>query len=73
MSWVIRIIIYHYHVLSWPKLGLELKFHDFGTFDGFGKRKQDSCFISIDCGTVCDISNFDNQIDHDFYSTGGSP
>ena len=44
------------HVLSWPKLGLEPKFHDPGTFGGFGKRghthrhtdRQDSCFISID-------------------------
>ena len=39
--------------LSWPKLGLEPKFHDPGTFGGFGKREhtdiQDSCFISIDC------------------------
>ena len=26
------------YVLSWPKLGLEPKFHDPGTFDGFGKR-----------------------------------
>ena len=38
--------------LSWPKLGLEPKFHDPGTFGGFGKREQthtqDSCFISID-------------------------
>ena len=40
------------HVLSWPKLGLKPKFHDPGTFGGFGKRghtnRQDSCFISID-------------------------
>ena len=40
------------HVLSWSKLGLEPKFHDPGTFGGFGKREhtdiQDSCFISID-------------------------
>ena len=42
------------HVLSWPKLGLEPKFHDPVTFGGFGKRyhtqtdRQDSCFISID-------------------------
>ena len=39
-------------VLSWPKLGLEPKFHEPGTFDGFRKReqthRQDSCFISID-------------------------
>ena len=38
--------------LSWPKLGLEPKFHDPGTFGGFGKHghtnTQDSCFISID-------------------------
>ena len=26
------------HVLSWPKLGLEPKFHDPWTFGGFGKR-----------------------------------
>ena len=26
------------HVLSWSKLGLEPKFHDIGTFGGFGKR-----------------------------------
>ena len=46
------------HVLSWPKLGLEPKFHDPGTYGGFGKRgqthrqthRQDSCFISIDLG-----------------------
>ena len=39
-------------VLSWPKLGLETKFQDPGTFGGFGKQghtdRQDSCFISID-------------------------
>ena len=46
------------HVLSWPKLGLEPKFHDPGTFSGFGKRgqththRQDSCFISIDSVTL---------------------
>ena len=28
------------HVLSWPKLGLEPKFHDPGSFGGFGKRGQ---------------------------------
>ena len=28
------------HVLSWPKLGLEPKCHDPGTFGGFGKRGQ---------------------------------
>ena len=28
------------HVLSWPKVGLEPKFHDPGTFGGFGKRGQ---------------------------------
>ena len=28
------------HVLSWPKLGLESKFHESGTFGGFGKRAQ---------------------------------
>ena len=26
--------------LSWPKLGLEPKFYDPGTFGGFGKREQ---------------------------------
>ena len=26
--------------LSWPKLGLEPKFHESGTFGGFGKRGQ---------------------------------
>ena len=42
--------------LIWPKLGLEPKFHDPGTYGGFGKceqtnrhtQRQDSCFISID-------------------------
>ena len=28
------------HVLSWPKVGLEPKFHDPGTFGGFGKREH---------------------------------
>ena len=28
------------HVLSWPKLGLQSKFHDPGTFGGFRKRRQ---------------------------------
>ena len=41
----------HRHVLSWPKVGLEPKFHYPGTFGGFGKRaqtdRQDSCFTSI--------------------------
>ena len=40
------------HVLSWPKLGLEPKSYESGTFGCFGKREhtatQDSCFISID-------------------------
>ena len=40
------------HLLNWPKLGLKPKFHDPGSFGGFGKRgqtnPQDSCFISID-------------------------
>ena len=42
------------HVLSWPKVGLEAKFHDPGTFGGFGKRGQTNkqtrlmFFISID-------------------------
>ena len=26
--------------LSWPKLGLEPKFHEPGTFGGFGKREH---------------------------------
>ena len=26
--------------LSWPKVGLQPKFHDSGTFGGFGKREQ---------------------------------
>ena len=37
--------------LSWPKLDLEPKFHDHGTFGGFGKQitnQQDSGFMSID-------------------------
>ena len=29
------------HVLSWPKLGLEPKFHELGTFGGFGKSLSD--------------------------------
>ena len=44
------------HVLSWPKLVLEPKFHDPGSFGGFGKRgqtnRQDSSFISIDKGIM---------------------
>ena len=28
------------HVLSWPKLGLEPKYHEPGTFGAFGKREQ---------------------------------
>ena len=28
------------HVLSWPKIGIEPKFHDAGTFGGFGKCEQ---------------------------------
>ena len=45
------IVINRKWVLSWPKLDLEPKFHDPGTFGGIGKKmtnKQDSCFISID-------------------------
>ena len=38
--------------LSWPKVGSEPKFHEPGTFGGFGKREQadtqDLCFTSID-------------------------
>ena len=26
------------HVLSWPKIGVEPKFHEAGGFGGFGKR-----------------------------------
>ena len=37
---------------GWPKLGLEPKFHEPGTFGGFRKCEQTdrhtSCFISID-------------------------
>ena len=29
------------HVLSWPKLGLEPKFHESGTFGGFGNRERE--------------------------------
>ena len=41
------------HVLSWPKLGLEPKFHDPGplvALENANKQTdtQDSCFISID-------------------------
>ena len=36
----IKIQIGLHHVLSWPKLGLEQKFHEAGTFGGFGKRAQ---------------------------------
>ena len=39
------------HVLSWPKLSLEPKCHDPGTFGGFGKcehiNTQDSCFSIV--------------------------
>ena len=28
------------HVLSWPKLGLEPKFYEAGTFGGFGKSAK---------------------------------
>ena len=28
------------HVLSWPKLVIEPKFHDPGSFGGFGKREH---------------------------------
>ena len=49
------------HVLSWPKVGLEPKFHEPGTFGGFRKREQtnthDSCFISVDFISVCIIRN----------------
>ena len=42
------------HVLSCPKLGVEPKFHDAGTFGGFRKREYTHkptrfMFISIDC------------------------
>ena len=36
------------HVLSWPKLGLEPKFHDPGTFGGFGKREQNVILYLVD-------------------------
>ena len=28
------------HVLSWPKLSVESKFHEVGAFGGFGKHDQ---------------------------------
>ena len=36
------------HVLSWPKLGLEPKFHESGTFGGFGKREQSFIQYPVD-------------------------
>ena len=42
------------HISSWPKVGLEPKFYDRGTFGGFGTRTNiqtnihNSCFINID-------------------------
>ena len=36
------------HVLSWPKLGLEPKFHDPGTFGGFKKRGQRFILYPVD-------------------------
>ena len=46
--------------LSWLKEGLEPKFHEPGTFGGFGKReqtdRQDSCFLSIDTQTIFTVS-----------------
>ena len=33
------------HVLSWPKLSLEPKFHDTGSFGGFGKHAQTDTHI----------------------------
>ena len=44
----------------WPKVGLEPKFPEAGTFRGFGKReqtnkqtgRQDSCFISKDIALI---------------------
>ena len=48
------------HVSSWPKL--VPKFHDPGTFGGFGKRgqthRQDSCFISIDLRMIYQNEHF---------------
>ena len=38
MSFLVAMKIGLRHVLSWPKLGLDPKFHDPGTFGGFGKR-----------------------------------
>ena len=56
------------HVLSWPNLGLEPKFHDPGTFGGFGKRgqthRQDSCFISIDIIAEIHIHILGNACNH---------
>ena len=37
------------HVLSWPKLGLEPKSYESGTFGGFGKRKQSFIQYPADC------------------------
>ena len=34
--------------LSWPKLSLAPKFHDPGTFGGFGKRKQNVTIYPVD-------------------------
>ena len=33
--------------LSWPKLGLEPKFQETGTFGGFGKRAQSVSYIQL--------------------------
>ena len=34
--------------LSWPKLGLEPKFHEPGTFGGFGKHEQSFILYLVD-------------------------
>ena len=44
------------HVLSWPKLGLEPKFHESGTFGGFGKRAQSLSRI-FNTGPYGDVSD----------------
>ena len=36
------------HVLSWPKLGLEPKCHEPGTFGAFGKREQNVILYLVD-------------------------
>ena len=54
-----------HHILSWPKWLLELKFHEDGTFDAIGKRKQtnrqDSCFINIDIVDLISAQNIQSE------------